>query len=207
MVKFYLYEFAGLNYTISNFLKNNSNIDWIKCLAECIRTFAAPSIIPIYFIINFLVYFILFFNRKSYSSYVKFFQLNVRFTLSYICMSILVLFMKHYFAFSRPICNDLKNCFSSFPSGHVAVTTIFLIVFIKSIYLRFFFITLISYSRIILQDHYFSDTVYGFFVGVISLYLMNIIYGRSYKFFRAIRICSYKVLVRLRRLELPLSFK
>ncbi|MEM2174398.1 MAG: phosphatase PAP2 family protein [Candidatus Micrarchaeia archaeon] len=104
--------------------------------------------------------------------------------LSIILVSILVPSLKNFFKKERPCIGNIE-CPSdfSFPSGHVAISSVFLFIFdfpFSLIY--FFFFLFVAFSRIFLGFHTFSDIVFGSVIGIsVYLILFELLYKKEIK--------------------------
>jgi membrane-associated phospholipid phosphatase len=117
------------------------------------------------------------------------------FILSILLSGLLILGVKNLIDRPRPTAFYVRlveiNRFQSFPSGHVMSYVLFfgfIIILMRELkdiplharrvitYSSTFFISTIAFSRVYLGAHWFSDTVGGFLLGVICLFLLSYFY-------------------------------
>jgi len=119
----------------------------------------------------------------------------VQFLITLSVGSLAVYLMKIFIARSRPIEALVNVSGYSFPSGHAAISTLFcsLVIFaykdhFKNVFLRYLFILFfvfsalaISFSRVYLSVHYFSDVVVGILLGLFISSLSVFIFENFFK--------------------------
>ncbi len=113
--------------------------------------------------------------------------------LTVISAWILSHFLKFLFGRFRPNLYHIDNLFgftffsfehemTSFPSGHTVLITTFILSLIlfkpKLKWLGYFAILLVASSRIILDQHFLSDVIFGFIIGLSMVILSRYTYGR-----------------------------
>ncbi len=145
------------------------------------------NIMPYILIISFIL--LLFFLKKDKH------HLRINLLLSYIFGYSLVLIIKFLIKAERPLNSLIPENGYSFPSGHALLATVLFLTLIfaykndiKNESLRYTFIALniflilfVSFSRIYLQVHYFSDVLAGIILGVIFFFTSKKIISRKYK--------------------------
>ena len=153
-----------LSYINENFVSNN-----MTHIMKTITLFGS-----FWILIPLTLIFVIFMKNKTYGLLVTFNLLWVYFTNK---------ILKHLFDRPRPVSEFITQVGASFPSGHAMCSTAFygfIAVLIntklKNKYLKilvtlFFsiFILLISFSRMYLQVHYFTDVLLGIMLGLICL--------------------------------------
>ncbi len=91
--------------------------------------------------------------------------------------------LKPLFATPRPEINQFCTGAYSFPSTHAALSFAWatILSLFSSVYAAMFFsmAVLISYSRIFLNCHYFSDVLVGAVIGVVVAKLLYLLLGRK----------------------------
>ena len=100
------------------------------------------------------------------------------FISSIFCTSVVVFLLKILFHRSRPLTSLIEYPSFAFPSGHAAVIFSVLPLFVKKYpNLKYYFyviVGLVLYNRVYLGVHYFSDLVFGAFIGYsIGLFLLK----------------------------------
>ncbi len=120
---------------------------------------------------------------------------NLKYTILFISTlvssSILVYFLKLFFNVNRPPYPVVYAFGQSFPSYHSTMATIFFImlIYIFDDYLKTFsrilfnsfcigVIILVSFSRLYLGEHWFSDVFFGIILGSVISYISILIFRR-----------------------------
>lgn len=189
-IRYHLYDFYGLNIHIFNSLIYYSKNDILNKIADIISILFCPILFSLY--LTGIFFFYILFLKLSYKSYEKLYQNFYKFwqyfsniLVSYTMMSILVVLIKSFTSFQRPN----NGSFDSFPSGHSSLAMMLHISFIrefisKSIkrkrntiilnFLSILIVLIVGLSRIIRQNHYPSDVLYGYIIttitSIISIY-------------------------------------
>lgn len=174
-------------------LIDQSVIDWVRFNKTpawnqffCQMTNLADNSVIIFF--GFILFAILMTKRRKRAAMVS---------LASLAGSALFVYLtKHYFGRPRPVDCWRNDCFS-FPSGHATMASYFyglltylvfrflpvslkkfMLVFILSLLI----IILVSFSRLFLEYHYFSDIIAGLFLGgawlLVAILLIDILYHR-----------------------------
>ncbi len=127
---------------------------------------------PINLILLSILISILFIVKKQWS--------KIGFSVGILGGAIIEIILKHYFHRIRPLSNTIVEEGFSFPSGHAIITSIFFTLllyytlsYVKNEYKKRILIAssaalilLVSFSRLYLQVHWFSDVVGGLMVGI-----------------------------------------
>ena len=146
-----------------------------------------------YFYFSFL-YFIFFYKKNIFYQYKNFFIkiktfFGYLFIISFVT-GIVTQIMKHLFGRARPNYTTLENSqsfeffnlgsnFHSFPSGHsstiFAVALVFSAALPKAKYFFIFFASIVAFSRIAVEAHFFSDVLGGAIVAYICFKILIIL--------------------------------
>lgn len=197
-IKYHLYDFHGLNIQIFNSLSYYNKNDILNKISAIISIIFSPSLFCLYLPGIFLLYIVfLKLSDKSsqdlYQNFCKFWEYFSSISVSYGLMSIIVVLIKNLASFPRPDGSSTD----SFPSGHSSLVMILYMTLIRGLiykninhkvniiiwnFVSVIIVLIVGLSRIITQNHYPSDVLYGYLIAII----VSIISVYIIKYFRKI---------------------
>ena len=165
-----------IDIAIMNFMKSIES-PFLTSFTQVISNLTEPLVLLIVSVLlGVLIYF-----RKSKRA-------GIFFVGIMLLSSALVTVLKEIFQKARPLDSLITETSYSFPSGHALISIVFfgLVVFIfmkkKNNLLKIsaavLAILLIDFSRLYLRVHWFSDVIFGFFIGGIILILAIFFYKK-----------------------------
>lgn len=183
MIKFFFYDWLGLNQKLFTYLNNIANLSLAPYYLNILSKFFDIFVFFLYFT-SILIYKIydLRGNSFDYQKYMTGFKKLMQIGLMYACIGIFYALMKYGINLPRPYCSmdhfssisDFAGvrCLSSFPSAHTAMA--FMISYLLFPYLNAsgkiiacFGIMLVGLSRIALAMHYPADIIYSIAISYI----------------------------------------
>lgn len=183
---FFIYIDSKVNIVVQNIISESV---WLYDMAHVVSFFG--SFVFIFYASIFLCAVLaLMYVIKNYDIW---YLSSLKFLVTALLLSTLATyFLKIYFERSGPVGRALLEIDYSFPSGHATVAVAFFgavyFIFRDIFYLekhRFYFLIftlfavfLIGLSRLVLDVHFISDVLVGYFVGFVSLLVANTLHKK-----------------------------
>lgn len=186
MFKYFLYDWAGYNNIISQFIHSNISYKPLVCFAKFITQIGNFYFFPLHFLLLLSVFFIVLRVEKNKAVYIGVSYAKCIFLLILNVMIGVIVFktMKHFFDYPRPYCVaefSIKGyllhlfgysktaCNHSFPSGHTAYVSLFIVSFWSILnrnlkILGVLIMFLVGISRVILAKHFIADVAYSYLI-------------------------------------------